>query len=232
MLLDTLWVNTKLKVTVPSAGREMPSIFCSTHGPTLVLVVVAAPCCHGQASLICGRCTSTPANRNTADSAISAIAAIARRNTSATSPAVAAQPAQRGTRLRGARGRVPAGPPGTWVACTGTSRWPAADASRLSSLRNTPITFLSALPASGQRSPYGYRSRADRVAEQQHHRDGTEPPAKSRARLVGRARMIDARPAHAQVRLAQSGDRVRELHRRGAVVLQQGAPAECGERLG
>ena len=36
-------MNVKLKFSVPSAGREMPSIFCSTQGPTLTSVVVAFP---------------------------------------------------------------------------------------------------------------------------------------------------------------------------------------------
>ena len=56
MLLDTLCVKVKLKFSVPRAGREMPWIFCSTHGPTSVSVVVPALTdCHGQASLTCGR---------------------------------------------------------------------------------------------------------------------------------------------------------------------------------
>ena len=42
MSLDTLRVNTKLKLAWPSAGREIPSIFCSTHGPRLVVVVEPA----------------------------------------------------------------------------------------------------------------------------------------------------------------------------------------------
>jgi hypothetical protein len=58
MLLDTLWVKVKLKFSVPRAGLEIPSIFCSTHGPTSVSVAVPALIdCHGQDSLTCGRCT-------------------------------------------------------------------------------------------------------------------------------------------------------------------------------
>ena len=56
MLLLTLRVKTKLKFSVPRAGREIPSIFCSTHGPISVSVVVpAAIDVHGQASLMFGR---------------------------------------------------------------------------------------------------------------------------------------------------------------------------------
>jgi hypothetical protein len=36
MPLDTLCVKVKLKFSVPRAGREIPWIFCSTQGPTLV----------------------------------------------------------------------------------------------------------------------------------------------------------------------------------------------------
>ena len=42
------------------AGREMPSIFCSTHGPTSVSVVVPTMDCHGHANLMLGRCTLSP----------------------------------------------------------------------------------------------------------------------------------------------------------------------------
>ena len=42
MFLLTLWVNTKLKFSVPRAGRDIPSIFCRTQGPTSVSVVVPA----------------------------------------------------------------------------------------------------------------------------------------------------------------------------------------------
>src|ERR1700721_2016288 len=55
MLLLTLWVNTKLKFSVPRAGCEMPSIFCSTNGPSSVSVVVPEVIdVHGQASLRAG----------------------------------------------------------------------------------------------------------------------------------------------------------------------------------
>jgi hypothetical protein len=50
-----LWVKVKLKFSEPSAGREIPWIFCSTHGPSGVSVVVPAVTdVHGQASLMCG----------------------------------------------------------------------------------------------------------------------------------------------------------------------------------
>ena len=56
MLLVTLWVNVNVKFACPSAGREMPSIFCSTHGPRSTLgVEPALMVCQGQAKLMCGR---------------------------------------------------------------------------------------------------------------------------------------------------------------------------------
>src|SRR6202012_640225 len=84
MFFDTLCVNTKLKLSVPSAGLEMPSIFCSTQGPTATLVVeLPEPADRqGQPKLICGRCTLRPKKCRLADSVAMTTAARARRNTS------------------------------------------------------------------------------------------------------------------------------------------------------
>src|SRR5215468_1097085 len=58
----------------------MPSIFCSTHGPRLVLVVVPALIvCHGQANLMFGRCALTPIRCSADDRARSTSHATARR---------------------------------------------------------------------------------------------------------------------------------------------------------
>ena len=108
MFLETLWVNVKLKLSVPKAGLEMPSIFCSTQGPTGVSVVVPAVTdCHGQASLTCGRRTSSPARCRAADSAASTAHAMTFRNTSPTSTRTAAhvslRPRPRRRRTRGRR---------------------------------------------------------------------------------------------------------------------------------
>ena len=112
MFLDTLCVNTKVKLAWPSAGREMPSIFCSTHGPRSVFVVVpAVMTCHGQANLTVGRCTLRPRKCSVAASAVSTTDAIARRkmNTAAasTKPILPNGPPRnrRGPRARRGSGR-------------------------------------------------------------------------------------------------------------------------------
>src|ERR1041385_3195803 len=70
MSLETFRVNTKLKFTRPSAGLEIPSIFCSTHGPTGVVVVeFDVTDCHGQPNLIDGRWMPIPTRWNAADRA-------------------------------------------------------------------------------------------------------------------------------------------------------------------
>src|SRR6202050_4626520 len=88
MFLDTLCVNRKSKLTRPSAGLEIPSIFCSPHGPRSVFVVVVwttlVAACQGQPNLMLGRCTLTPTTCSAADSAISARDAIALRKISPT----------------------------------------------------------------------------------------------------------------------------------------------------
>src|ERR1044071_5463550 len=83
MLLDTFRVNAKLKFTRPSAGFEIPSIFCSTHGPTGVVVVdVDATDCHGHPNLIDGRWIPSPTRWSAADRATSTAHATARRKIS------------------------------------------------------------------------------------------------------------------------------------------------------
>ena len=118
MFLDTVCVKTKLKFSVPRAGREIPSIFCSTSGPTRVFVVVPALIdCQGQPNLRCGRFTLTPKRCKAADSAASTAHATARRKKRPASTARAAHFAQRGTsgrrgqrrRLRGCSGWYRAG---------------------------------------------------------------------------------------------------------------------------
>src|SRR5580704_6967089 len=114
MFLDTLRVNTKLKFACPRAGLEIPSIFCSTHGPRSVLVVVPALIvCHGQASLILGRWALMPTRCRAPESAIRARAATARRKIRATATRTAVLIAQRGMRRR--RGPEPPGGP-LWLA--------------------------------------------------------------------------------------------------------------------
>src|SRR6516162_6646766 len=86
----------------------MPSIFCSTHGPRFVSVVVPALIvCHGHENFTLGRWTLTPTRWNAADSAISTTAAIALRNTRPTTSTAAAHLIPSGMRRR----RGPPGPP-------------------------------------------------------------------------------------------------------------------------
>src|ERR1022692_2558381 len=82
MFLDTLWVKKKVKFAWPRAGLEIPSIFCSTHGPRSVLAVVAPALivCHGHANLMLGRRMFRPTRCRPADSPIRTTDAIARRN--------------------------------------------------------------------------------------------------------------------------------------------------------
>ena len=105
MFLDTLWVKTKLKFSVPSAGLEMPSIFCRTHGPICALVVLPAVIvCQGHANRTCGRWTLKPRKWNVADSAISTTEAITRRKIRPTSTTAALHLTHRGTQRRRGRG--------------------------------------------------------------------------------------------------------------------------------
>src|ERR1700689_4474328 len=83
MFFVTLWVKVKLKLAVPRAGLEMPSIFCSTHGPRSMLEVVPALIdCHGHESLTWGRCTLTPTRCSAEESATSTAHATALRKIS------------------------------------------------------------------------------------------------------------------------------------------------------
>src|ERR1700691_4930833 len=111
MFLDTLWVNRKLKLTWPRAGLEIPSIFCSTHGPRSTLGVVvwgrAEAVCQGQPNLTLGRWTSTPTRCSAADRAARTSHAMALRKIRPATIA-AAHLAHRGIR-RGRRGGGAAG---------------------------------------------------------------------------------------------------------------------------
>src|SRR5215472_4180253 len=106
MFLETVCVNRKLKFSVPRAGREIPWIFCSTRGPTMVFVVVPDEMdCHGQPNLMSGRCTLMPTRCSAADSAVSTTQAAARRKMSPKTTRTAAHLAQRGTCGRNSRDR-------------------------------------------------------------------------------------------------------------------------------
>src|SRR5258708_663967 len=101
MLLLTLWVNVNVKFAWPSAGREMPSIFCSTHGPRSVLVVTVLTTGvpdHGHSNRICGRLRP----RDDASSPITSQAMAFLKISPMT--AAATTHAQRGTLRRRARG--------------------------------------------------------------------------------------------------------------------------------
>jgi hypothetical protein len=127
-------VNRKLKFSVPSAGLVMPSIFCSTQGPTIAFVVTGAEaaCCHGQLNLTSGSRTLIPARCSAADSAVIASHATARRKTTPAAMTTA-QRAHRGTRAarrtarrarpgprrRGLPGGFPGGFPGRATPGTG-----------------------------------------------------------------------------------------------------------------
>src|SRR6516162_4488824 len=122
MLFETLCVKTKLKCSVPRAGREMPSIFCSTSGPTMVLELLPEVIdCHGQPNLMLGRCTLTPMRCSPAESAASTAHATARRKTKPTRPMMMAHFAQRGMRGR-SRGQRRRGPGGQYGAGSGRGR--------------------------------------------------------------------------------------------------------------
>src|SRR5215470_12640428 len=110
MLCETLWVNRKLKFSVPSAGLSMPSIFCSTQGPTMtVWVVLEVPDCHGQPNLTFGRCTLIPIRCSAADSAVSTSQAAARRKTATITARMTVHRTQRGIRRMLNRVRGPGG---------------------------------------------------------------------------------------------------------------------------
>ena len=76
MFLVTVRVKVKSKFAVPSAGLSIPSIFCSTIGPTSVFVVVED---HGQPKLTCGRWTLAENRCSPADSTASNAHATMRR---------------------------------------------------------------------------------------------------------------------------------------------------------
>ena len=108
MLFETLCVKVKLKFSVPRAGREIPSIFCSTQGPMSVSVVVPLLTdCHGQASLTCGRWMLIPTTCRVADSAASTAQAIALRKIRPARTRTAAHLSLRGMRRRGPARTVP-----------------------------------------------------------------------------------------------------------------------------
>jgi hypothetical protein len=101
MLLSTLCVKTKLKFSVPRAGLEMPSMFCSTHGPTETSVVEPALIdCHGHANVMCGRWMSSPTRCRNPDSAAMTAHATALRKIKPTTAAGTPHASQRGRRRR------------------------------------------------------------------------------------------------------------------------------------
>src|SRR5271165_115554 len=246
MLLETLWVKTKLKFSVPRAGREIPSIFCSTHGPTLVSVVVpAAIDCHGHPNLMLGRCTLSPIRCSAAESTASATNATALRKMSPASASRAAHLSQRGTRRRRAAGirsnrrdPVPSSPRWRRVGGSGSratiqvssgcpAHGPGSSGSLSSSARNRgagtfPVLVVS-MPSSSIKKRIirlafpDLRSSCDRGVTQAQD-DGHRPErhAEPGARLVRRL-LVNVGPAHLHVLRGQALDRVRELHRRDAV---------------
>src|ERR1700757_2523241 len=93
---DTECVNRKLNVVLPSAGLSMPSIFCSTSGPTRVFELVVDDADHGQPNDTCGRSTFTPNRCSAPDSAASTAQATIRRKKAATMTIRAVHRSQRG----------------------------------------------------------------------------------------------------------------------------------------
>src|SRR3984885_10697791 len=108
---DTECVNRKLKVVVPSAGLSIPSIFCSTSGPTSVVELDDDEEDQGQPNVTCGRWTSAPNRWSAADSAASTAQATIRRKTRTTMTITALQRIQRGIHEYQCR-RGGRGPPG------------------------------------------------------------------------------------------------------------------------
>src|SRR5450755_4598159 len=129
MFLDTLRVKTKLKFSVPSAGLEMPSIFCRTHGPICAVVVLPAVIvCQGHANRTCGRCTLKPRKCSIAESAIKTTEAITRRKIRPTRMTTALLLTHRGTQRRRGRDRC-GGPGGQPLGGPGARAAPAAPGS-------------------------------------------------------------------------------------------------------
>src|SRR6266571_7984236 len=116
MFLETLRVKKKLKFAWPRAGLEIPSIFCSTHGPRSVLVVAVAPArivCQGQPNLTLGKWTLMPTRCSAAESATRTTDATALRKIRPSSTRSAVHLTQGGTRRRRGPGwLVPRGPCG------------------------------------------------------------------------------------------------------------------------
>jgi hypothetical protein len=114
MFLLTLCVKTKSKFSVPSAGWSIPWIFCSTHGPTMTLLVLPwLIVCHGHWNLMCGRCTLMPIRCSANESAPMVTQATALRKISPISPITMVQVSQRGIRRRRwTRGNSAGGGPG------------------------------------------------------------------------------------------------------------------------
>jgi hypothetical protein len=115
---DTECVNRKLKVVVPRAGLSIPSIFCSTRGPTRVFELVVDDDDHGQPNETCGRWMLAPNRCSAADSAASTAQATTRRKTTPTMTITAVQRSQRGIhecQCRRGGGGPPGGPGRTTV---------------------------------------------------------------------------------------------------------------------
>src|SRR6201987_2631635 len=96
MECDTECVNMKSKVVVPSAGLSIPSIFCSTSGPTSVVELLDDD--HGQPKSMCGRGTLAPKECSVADSAASTAQATARWKPATMTTITVVQRSQRGNR--------------------------------------------------------------------------------------------------------------------------------------
>ena len=179
MFLDTLWVNTKVKFAWPSAGLEIPSIFCSTHGPRSVLVVAGATAwiaCHGQPNFTLGRWTLIPTRCSAADSAIRTTDAIAWRKMSASSARIAVHLTQRGTGAAGAGPRPV--PPGSRVVHR-TRRRPRRRRAELAG-RPARVCAAAAGPARWHAAP-----RATRLAAARGRTVVTMPSRKTRKRTTG-----------------------------------------------
>src|SRR5579864_377375 len=99
MLLFTLCVKVKVKFSVPSAGLEIPSMLCSTHGPTATSVVEPELIdCQGQPNLMLGRWTLSPTRCRNPESAAMTSQARALRKIKPATTATTPHVTQRGMR--------------------------------------------------------------------------------------------------------------------------------------